>query len=227
MTVEPTPARRRRARPASGPPVRPCSCWRPCGSSRPSTWCCAGGSTTAGIRPRESEGLLGILFAPLLHGGFSHLLSNTIPLLVLGTLVAASGRGVFWKVTAAVVLLGGLGTWLIAPANTVTIGASGLVFGYLGYLLVAGVRTRHWRDLLIGVAVLVVYGTLLARRPALGRGRQRLLAGAPDRGAGRGPGRVVVRARAGHRPPLGPAEGPSGQQARRAQSIDSRNGCAG
>jgi len=114
-----------------------------------------------GIQPRESEGLLGILFAPLLHGGYSHLLSNTIPLLVLGTLVAASGRGVFWKVTGVVVVLGGLGTWLIAPANTVTIGASGLVFGYLGYLLVAGIRTRHWRDLLIGAAVLVVYGTLL------------------------------------------------------------------
>jgi membrane associated rhomboid family serine protease len=115
-----------------------------------------------GIQPRESEGLLGILFAPLLHGGYDHLISNTIPLLVLGTLVAASGgRAVFWKVTAVVVVLGGLGTWLIAPSNTVTIGASGLVFGYLGYLLVAGIRTRHWRDLLIGVVVLLVYGTLL------------------------------------------------------------------
>ena len=75
--------------------------------------------------------------------------------------MATGGRGVFWKVTGVVVLLGGLGTWLIAPANTVTIGASGLVFGYLGYLLVAGIRTRHWRDLVIGLAVLVVYGTLL------------------------------------------------------------------
>ena len=116
---------------------------------------------SAGIEPRETQGLLGILFAPLLHGGFNHLLSNTIPLLVLGTLVAASGRGVFWRVTAIVVLLGGLGTWLIASADTITIGASGLVFGYLGYLLVAGIRTRHWRDLLIGAVVLIVYGTLL------------------------------------------------------------------
>lgn len=115
----------------------------------------------AGIEARATDGLIGILFSPLLHGGYEHLLSNSIPLLVLGTLVATGGSRVFWKVTAMVVLVGGLGTWLIAPSDTVTIGASGLVFGYLGYLLVAGVRTRHWRDLLIGIAVLLVYGTLL------------------------------------------------------------------
>lgn len=116
---------------------------------------------SAGIRAREVEGLLGVLVAPFLHGGFSHLLANTAPLLVLGTLVATAGRAVFWRVTATVVLLGGLATWVIAPASTITIGASGLVFGYLGYLVVAGVRTRHWRDLLVGVLTLVVYGSLL------------------------------------------------------------------
>ncbi|HYN57096.1 MAG TPA: rhomboid family intramembrane serine protease, partial [Motilibacterales bacterium] len=63
--------------------------------------------------------------------------------------------------TGVVVVLGGFGTWLIAPANTVTIGASGVVFGYLGYLLVAGIRTRHWRDLLVGFVVLLIYGGLL------------------------------------------------------------------
>jgi membrane associated rhomboid family serine protease len=114
-----------------------------------------------GIEPRDSEGLLGILAAPFLHLGFSHLLANTIPLLVLGALVATGGRGVFWRVTAAVALLGGLGTWLIAPSGTITIGASGLVFGYLAYLLVAGVRTRHWLDLVVGMLVLLVYGSLL------------------------------------------------------------------
>ncbi len=116
---------------------------------------------SAGIDARDTDGLLGILFAPFLHGGFDHLLSNTLPVLVLGTLVATAGRALFWRVTATVILLGGLGTWLIAPPATTTIGASGLVFGYLGYLLVAGVRTRHWRDLLVGTVVLLVYGTLL------------------------------------------------------------------
>lgn len=120
-----------------------------------------GSLDTNGIEARELDGLLGILLAPFLHLGFSHLLANTLPLLVLGTLVATSGRGVFWRATAAIAVLGGLGTWLIAPADTITIGASGLVFGYLGYLLVAGIRTRHWRDLLVGVLVLLLYGSLL------------------------------------------------------------------
>ena len=147
-----------------------------------------------GIQPRESEGLLGMLFAPLLHGGFDHLLSNTIPLLVLGTLVATAGRAVFWRVTASVVLLGGLATWLIAPASTVTIGASGLVFGYLGYLVVAGMRTRHWRDLLVGVLMLVVYGSLLLGALPWAVGGERLLAGAPDGRDRRRAGGLVVRA---------------------------------
>jgi membrane associated rhomboid family serine protease len=114
-----------------------------------------------GIEPRDADGLLGVLLAPVLHAGFSHLLANTVPLLVLGTLVATAGRGTFWRVTGTVVVLGGLGTWLIAPAGTITIGASGLVFGYLGYLLVAGLRTRHWIDLLVGALVLLLYGGLL------------------------------------------------------------------
>jgi membrane associated rhomboid family serine protease len=161
MTVQPAPARRRglaRLGPAGPPLLLLAIMWL----LETIDVVLRGWLDNGGIQPRESEGLLGILFAPLLHGGYDHLISNTIPLLVLGTLVAASGgRGVFWKVTAVVVAIGGLGTWLIAPANTVTIGASGLVFGYLGYLLVAGIRTRHWRDLLIGAAVLLVYGTLL------------------------------------------------------------------
>ncbi len=114
-----------------------------------------------GIEPRELDGLPGVIFAPFLHHGFGHLLANSVPLLALGTLVAFAGRQVFWRTTAAIVLLGGLGTWLIAPANTVTIGASGLVLGYLGYLLVAGIRTRHWADLALGLGVLLVYGSLL------------------------------------------------------------------
>jgi membrane associated rhomboid family serine protease len=117
---------------------------------------------SAGIRPRDVDGLIGVLLAPFLHADLRHLLANTLPLLVLGTLVAVESRGLFWRVTAAVAVLGGLGTWLIAAPGTVTIGASGLVFGYLGYLLVVGIRTRHWRDLLVGGLVLVAYGGLLA-----------------------------------------------------------------
>ncbi len=160
MTVEPGTARRRwlsRLGPAGPPLLLLAVMW----IVETLDVLLRGRLDNAGIEARESDGLIGILVSPLLHGGYEHLLSNTIPLLVLGTLVATGGRRVFWKVTAMTVVLGGLGTWLIAPSNTVTIGASGLVFGYLGYLLVAGVRTRHWRDLLIGFAVLLVYGTLL------------------------------------------------------------------
>ncbi|MCU0301129.1 MAG: rhomboid family intramembrane serine protease [Candidatus Nanopelagicales bacterium] len=114
-----------------------------------------------GIVARNPDGLLGVLLAPFLHVGFAHLMSNSVPLLVMGTLVAYGDRGRFWPVTGAIVVLGGFGTWLIAPSASVTIGASGLVFGYLAYLLVVGVRTRHWWDLFVGVVVLLTYGTLL------------------------------------------------------------------
>lgn len=120
-----------------------------------------GALDSMGIQAREADGLPGIVAAPFLHGGYSHLIANSLPLLVLGALVAARGRALFWKATAVIVVLGGLVTWLIAPANTITIGASGLVFGYLGFLLMLGIRTRHWRDLVIGVLVLLGYGTLL------------------------------------------------------------------
>lgn len=115
----------------------------------------------AGIQPRSGDGLVGVLFAPFLHAGFSHLMANSVPLLVLGMFMSAGRRDVFWPVTAVIVVLGGLGTWLIAPQGTVTIGASGLVFGYLGYLLVAGIRTRHWIDLLVGLLVFLGYGWML------------------------------------------------------------------
>jgi membrane associated rhomboid family serine protease len=160
VTVEPAPARRRgigRLGPLGPPVLLLTAMW----ALEVLDVVLRGRLDGAGIEAREADGLLGILFAPFLHAGFSHLLANTVPLLVLGTLVATSGARTFWLVTAVVAVLGGLGTWLLAPSNSVTIGASGLVFGYLGYLLVAGVRTRHWRDLLVGLGVLVVYGSLL------------------------------------------------------------------
>lgn len=121
-----------------------------------------GSLDAAGIEARDTDdGLLGILAAPFLHGGWGHLLSNTVPMLLLGTLVAMHGTALFWRVTALVVVLGGLGTWLIAPSGSVTIGASGVVFGYLTYLLAAGLRTGYWRDLLVGLGVLLLYGGLL------------------------------------------------------------------
>ncbi|QZY28753.1 rhomboid family intramembrane serine protease [Nocardioides coralli] len=114
-----------------------------------------------GIRPRSEDGLWGILVAPLLHGGWGHLEGNSVPLLVLGFLVAVVSTARWFIVMAWSWVVSGLGVWLLAPAASVTIGASGLVFGLLTYLLVAGFRERSATRILVSVAVFIVYGGLL------------------------------------------------------------------
>src|SRR3546814_8613836 len=81
-----------------------------------------------GIEPRETDGLLGIVFAPLLHGGWGHLIANTFPALVLGFLILLSGLRTWVGVTLVVWVIGGFGTWLTGGDNSVHIGASGLIF---------------------------------------------------------------------------------------------------
>ena len=114
-----------------------------------------------GIRPRQAVGLIGIVTAPFLHSGFPHLISNTIPFLVLGGIIAASGVQRFFQVTVLVALISGLGTWLVSPTNTDHIGASGLVFGYLTYLLGRGFFERKLTYLFVAVVVLFFYGGVL------------------------------------------------------------------
>ena len=114
-----------------------------------------------GIRPRDVDGLVGVALAPVLHGGFGHLIGNTIPFLVLGAAIALGGLARIAAVTVIVAVVGGLGTWLVAPANTVHIGASGLVFGFASYLIARGVFTRRMLHLAAGLFVIAVYGTTL------------------------------------------------------------------
>ena len=114
-----------------------------------------------GIVPRTMSGLWGILFAPLLHGGFAHLIANTVPFLTLGFLVLLRGIGTFIGVSLLVILLGGLGVWLFAPGNSIHIGASGLIFGYIGYLLARGYFERSVGSLAVAVIVALVYGGAL------------------------------------------------------------------
>lgn len=116
----------------------------------------------AGVQPRASDGLDGILFAPLLHGGWAHLVANTVPLLVLGFLILLRGALRWLTVTAIVWVVGGAGVWLTGPENTVHLGASVLVFGWLVYLLLAGVFSRSATQVAVGVIVLLVYGGVLA-----------------------------------------------------------------
>jgi membrane associated rhomboid family serine protease len=120
-----------------------------------------------GIRPLETDGLWGILFAPLLHANWQHLMANTGPALVLGFLVTLAGLSRFVFATAIIWIVGGLGTWLIgnigAPAGVETnhIGASGLIFGWLTFLLVFGWFTRTAWEIVVGLIVLLLYGGLL------------------------------------------------------------------
>lgn len=114
-----------------------------------------------GIEPREVDGLTGIVAAPFLHANFEHLIANTIPFVVMGVVIAFQGIGRVLAVTAIVALVSGLGTWLTAPANTLHIGASGVVFGYATYLLTRGFFNRDLVQIGLGLVVVAVWGTAL------------------------------------------------------------------
>ncbi|MFJ9412341.1 rhomboid family intramembrane serine protease [Streptomyces sp. NPDC101393] len=115
-----------------------------------------------GIQPREPAELVDIVPAAFLHFGFGHLAANTLPLLLLG-LVAALRSGVrrFVGVVALVIVASGLGVWLTAAPHSNTAGASGVVFGLFGYLLVRGFIERKPLDIAIGVIVGAVYGSII------------------------------------------------------------------
>jgi membrane associated rhomboid family serine protease len=114
-----------------------------------------------GIRPRTTRGLVGIPLAPFLHSGLGHLIANTIPFAVLGAFIALGNAARFVQVTLVVALVSGLGTWLIGSPGTIHLGASGLVFGYLTYLLVRGFFAAKPLWILGGVVVLLFYGGIL------------------------------------------------------------------
>ena len=111
-----------------------------------------------GIEPREADGLWGVVLAPFLHGGFGHLVSNTVPFVGMGVLIALSGLARLVTVTVVVTLVSGVGTWLVAPAGTVHLGASGVVFGFATYLLARGVLTRRLAYVATAVLVAFVWG---------------------------------------------------------------------
>jgi membrane associated rhomboid family serine protease len=114
-----------------------------------------------GIVPRNSDGLLGIVFAPLLHVNFRHLIANTAPLAFCAALLLMRSTREFWLVTAIVWLFSGLGVWLIGQAFSVHIGASGVIFGYFGFLLTRAVFDRNLISLLLALLVAAVYGGVL------------------------------------------------------------------
>lgn len=116
---------------------------------------------TYGLSPRDISELRDVLPMSFLHHGFGHVASNTIPLLILGFLAALSGIRRFAAVVLTIMLVGGLGVWLTAPDYSNTAGASVIVFGLLGYLLVRGFVDRSTLDIVTGLLVAMVYGSLL------------------------------------------------------------------
>lgn len=114
-----------------------------------------------GIRPRSISGLGGILLAPLLHGNFRHLAANTVPFVTLGALVMLGGLERFFSVTAIVVLVSGLGVWLLGSPRTVHIGASGVIFGYFGFLLLRGYFEQDLFSSGVSLVVGLLYGSLI------------------------------------------------------------------
>jgi membrane associated rhomboid family serine protease len=114
-----------------------------------------------GIWARNLDRLWGILTAPFIHASFAHLIGNTVPFLFMGLIIALAGAARLALVTAIVIVLGGLGTWLISPGGIPTIGASGVVFGYATYLLTRGFFNRSALELLTGLIVGAIWGAAL------------------------------------------------------------------
>lgn len=114
-----------------------------------------------GIRPRYVQGLDGIFFAPFLHGNFRHLAANTLPLITLGWFVMLRGVKDFFTVTLITIIVSGLGVWLFASPYTIHIGASGVIFGYLGFLLLRGFFERSFISIVLSLLVGWLYGSLL------------------------------------------------------------------
>jgi membrane associated rhomboid family serine protease len=116
-------------------------------------WTGVGLDVAGGIIPHRIDGLDGILFSPFLHAGWDHLYGNSIPLILLGTFVLAAGSRRFIYSTALIMLVSGLGVWFIGDPRSVVVGASGVIFGYLGLLFTRGFVERSWWNL--GVAAFI------------------------------------------------------------------------
>ncbi|MFJ7048355.1 rhomboid family intramembrane serine protease [Streptomyces sp. JV178] len=111
-----------------------------------------------GIMPRSVPELVDVVPASFIHFGFGHVAANSVPLLVLGFLAALGGIRRFAAVCALIIVADGLGVWLISPDNTNTAGASGVVFGLFGFLVVSGFVERRLLGVGVGVLVAAIWG---------------------------------------------------------------------
>ncbi|GLY00945.1 MULTISPECIES: rhomboid family intramembrane serine protease [Actinoplanes] len=110
-----------------------------------------------GIIPHRLDGLDGILFSPFLHADWDHLYGNAVPLILLGTFAMAGGARRFIWSTFLIMMVSGIGVWFIGDPNTVTVGASGVIFGYLGLLLMRGIVERSWWNFAVFLFIGLLY----------------------------------------------------------------------
>jgi membrane associated rhomboid family serine protease len=114
-----------------------------------------------GIVPRNVRGLRGIIFAPFLHGDIPHLIANTLPFMILGFLTMLRKTSDFFIVTFFSMIVSGLGVWLFAAPNSITIGASGVIFGFLGFLMFRGIFKRNIPSIAVSLIVFFLYGSMI------------------------------------------------------------------
>src|SRR5512133_4170086 len=114
-----------------------------------------------GIHAREVDGMPEIFTAPFLHAGWDHLLSNSLPFYILGFLVLLSGLARWLASSLIIIVISGVAAWSLTPAHTLILGASGLIFGWLTYLLARGIWSRRPAQVAVAVVVLLVYGGLI------------------------------------------------------------------
>ncbi len=110
-----------------------------------------------GIIPKRVDGLDGVLFSPFLHAGWDHLYGNAVPLILLGTFVLAGGARRFLWSTVVIMMVAGIGVWFVGDPRSVVVGASGVIFGYLGLLLTRGVVERSWWNFGVSAFIGLLY----------------------------------------------------------------------
>lgn len=114
-----------------------------------------------GIAPREISHLPGIIFGPFLHGDWSHLVSNFFPFVIFSSLIGLHSLKRFWLVFVLSILMTGSLVWVFARGGSIHIGMSGVVYSMWGYLIVYGLMQKHFRDIVISILVLILYGGLV------------------------------------------------------------------
>ncbi len=118
------------------------------------------GLNVHGLIPRSTQGLDGIAWSPFLHGNVAHLITNTAPLLVLGALVCACSRRTFFLATGCIIVVGGVGVWLVGR-SAIHVGASGVVFGYFGFLVARAWFTRTLGAFVAATITILLYAGLI------------------------------------------------------------------